>query len=317
MSLISKIQALITAANAKTGETDATLTDAVQTLVDGYGQGGTPTGKKLITDTSETDVAAFATAQVSSDTLLAENIKKDVNILGVVGSLEGGGIDALLYTDQIRFYNRYPSANPDIYAPRVDSCGYMFASTSYGQIYPYTTIKLKTDVNVTSLGRFAWADRPSQKSPLTSVTLDFPSLASCTDYTRLVSGHGNLKFVLGTPLDFTKVTGAGYANWVMASGSWTPTDVYCRYAPNTLHINQDISGATFTDDTMVSIANGLQSGAHKLTLHADMKTKCQTIMGTVSQATEGGATYDFFTASASGTVTLENFITQTKGWTIA
>jgi hypothetical protein len=40
MSIKSKIQSLIAAANAKTGESDATLTDAVQTLVDGYGQGG-------------------------------------------------------------------------------------------------------------------------------------------------------------------------------------------------------------------------------------------------------------------------------------
>lgn len=40
MSIKSKIQSLISAANAKTGESDATLTDAVQTLVDGYGQGG-------------------------------------------------------------------------------------------------------------------------------------------------------------------------------------------------------------------------------------------------------------------------------------
>lgn len=40
MSIRSKIQSLITAANAKTGESDTTLTDAVQTLVDGYGQGG-------------------------------------------------------------------------------------------------------------------------------------------------------------------------------------------------------------------------------------------------------------------------------------
>lgn len=40
MSVLSKIQALITAANNTTGESDTTLTDAVQTLVDGYGQGG-------------------------------------------------------------------------------------------------------------------------------------------------------------------------------------------------------------------------------------------------------------------------------------
>lgn len=40
MSIYSKIQSLLTAANATTGESDTTLTDAVQTLVDGYGQGG-------------------------------------------------------------------------------------------------------------------------------------------------------------------------------------------------------------------------------------------------------------------------------------
>lgn len=43
MSIRSKIQALISAANNTTGESDTTLTDAVQTLVDGYGQGGKET----------------------------------------------------------------------------------------------------------------------------------------------------------------------------------------------------------------------------------------------------------------------------------
>lgn len=48
MSILSKIQALITAANNTTGESDATLTDAVQTLVDGYGQGGDYTGLEIL-----------------------------------------------------------------------------------------------------------------------------------------------------------------------------------------------------------------------------------------------------------------------------
>ena len=39
-SVYGKIQNLITAANTVTGESDTTLTDAVQTLIDGYGQGG-------------------------------------------------------------------------------------------------------------------------------------------------------------------------------------------------------------------------------------------------------------------------------------
>lgn len=40
MSIYSKLSALLTAANTKTGESDTTLTDAMQTLIDGYGQGG-------------------------------------------------------------------------------------------------------------------------------------------------------------------------------------------------------------------------------------------------------------------------------------
>lgn len=40
MSIYSKLSSLLTAANNKTGESDTTLTDAVQTLIDGYGQGG-------------------------------------------------------------------------------------------------------------------------------------------------------------------------------------------------------------------------------------------------------------------------------------
>jgi len=56
-----------------------------------------PTGTKNITDNGETDVTIYATAQVVDADLVAENIKKDVDILGVVGSYEGGNDLALLF----------------------------------------------------------------------------------------------------------------------------------------------------------------------------------------------------------------------------
>lgn len=40
MTVTQKLQALLNASNAKTGESNTTLTDAVQRLVDGYGGGG-------------------------------------------------------------------------------------------------------------------------------------------------------------------------------------------------------------------------------------------------------------------------------------
>ena len=47
-----------------------------------------PTGKLEITGTAEVDCTAYASAQVIDANLVAENIKKDVTILGVTGSYE-------------------------------------------------------------------------------------------------------------------------------------------------------------------------------------------------------------------------------------
>lgn len=60
MNVKEKLQALLTASNATTGETDTTLTDAVQSLIDGYGGGGFPA--ELIT--------AYTTGSVTVPTLM-------------------------------------------------------------------------------------------------------------------------------------------------------------------------------------------------------------------------------------------------------
>lgn len=46
------------------------------------------TGKLTITGTAEVDVTEYATAQVVDANLIAENIKKDVTILGVTGTYQ-------------------------------------------------------------------------------------------------------------------------------------------------------------------------------------------------------------------------------------
>lgn len=51
-------------------------------------KGITPSGKKIITSTAETDVTNFATAQVVDDNLVASNIKKGVSVLGITGTFE-------------------------------------------------------------------------------------------------------------------------------------------------------------------------------------------------------------------------------------
>ena len=64
------------------------------------------------------------------------------------------------------------------------------------------------------------------------------------------------------------------------------------------------------DDSLVSIGNGLitrSSGTASLTLSANSSAKLNTLTGTV---TDGVFT------QGEGTVTLYDFITQTKGWTV-
>lgn len=85
--------------------------------------------------------------------------------------------------------------------------------------------------------------------------------------------------------------------------------------------NPGLNTGVLVDASIVSVANALKGGLatpQTLTIYnAATKAKCSTIVGTVSQVTEDGETYDFFTQDDSGTVTLADFITQTKGWTLA
>lgn len=66
-----------------------------------------------------------------------------------------------------------------------------------------------------------------------------------------------------------------------------------------------------TDATLISIANGLNSAvsSKSITLHSTPKTRCGQIVGTVTDGV--------FTQDDTGSVTLTDFITTTKGWTLA
>lgn len=71
-----------------------------------------PTGKKTITSTAEVDVTNYASAQVVDANLNAGNIKKDISILGITGSYEGGTSDFSIA--EVTFINSSNSASdPD------------------------------------------------------------------------------------------------------------------------------------------------------------------------------------------------------------
>ena len=75
MTAYSKLSALLTAANTKTGESDTTLTDAIQTLIDGYGQGGSSVQTATGTFTGNGAQELSITCSFAPDLVVIERTK--------------------------------------------------------------------------------------------------------------------------------------------------------------------------------------------------------------------------------------------------
>ena len=128
--------------------------------------------------------------------------------------------------------------------------------------------------------------------------------------------------VVDCVFDLSLLTGnAGWANHQTAAGLRE-----IRFKANSYSGGTSTGANTFnfsqspnlSADSLCSIANALKTASGKqLTLHATSKTNCNGIMGRVEQRTDDTGTYDFFVQDDSGTMTLTNFITSVKGWTIA
>ena len=85
-----------------------------------------------------------------------------------------------------------------------------------------------------------------------------------------------------------------------------------QHSPNSL----SMTSAVLSDESLISIANGLCEGAAKtLSLNSTRKTDCDAIMGTVTM--DEYETYHIFTADLNGNTSLTDFITNIKGWTLA
>ena len=84
------------------------------------------------------------------------------------------------------------------------------------------------------------------------------------------------------------------------------------FKPSTIKANVSLShSGALTEASLVSIANGLDGTASgkTLTLHSTSKIDCAAIMGTNDNGT--------FVPDAQGSLSLSNFITTVKGWTLA
>lgn len=118
-----------------------------------------------------------------------------------------------------------------------------------------------------------------------------------------------LREVVGE-LDFSAATGV---TSVFCNHNQNTSLKEMRIAKNTLAISGfNLNVTPISDDSCVSIANGLNESAEGKTI--GLPAKISTIRGTSSLDTAGA--YHIFTADASGTMTLSEFITTIKGWTL-
>lgn len=139
--------------------------------------------------------------------------------------------------------------------------------------------------------------------------------AAAYEFTRSTQAHRIL-----TPGHALLVTSFGNGNYRKFNGT-SLQEFYL--VPNKVTAGEGgIVTGVLIDDSLVSVANALVGGLstpQTLTIsNATTKAKCSTIVGSVSQITDASGTYDFFTQDQdNGTVTLLDFITNTKGWTVA
>lgn len=91
MAITDKLSAIADAIRAKTGESGTMKLEQMPGKIAGISTGITPSGNINITDTQQTDVTNYATAQVVDANLTAENIADGVTVLGIVGTHQGGG----------------------------------------------------------------------------------------------------------------------------------------------------------------------------------------------------------------------------------
>jgi len=90
-----------------------------------------------------------------------------------------------------------------------------------------------------------------------------------------------------------------------------------HFKPNSLSLAvNEASKSTWTNQVAISLANALkESVSNTITLKSSARPMFDLILGTVSL--DETQTYHIFTADVNGTTTLTEFITQTKGWTLA
>lgn len=162
-----------------------------------------------------------------------------------------------------------------------------------------------TQTTVFSLYRLLFSASGVKKLCLTG------NLNLCTSYMNILNGAYDVEEI-DAIFDFTSCAGTGDCVINSSSAPRNAKLKEIRFAPNTCQQNLNIFGfSALSDASLVSAGNCLINSisGKTMTLYSELKTRCSTLMGN----NENG----LFVADENGTMSLADFITTVKGWTLA
>ena len=276
--LTDGINALTQYANEVTGKQDTTLSDAVGSLVEGYGGGGDVWSNYIGTLSNH-----FAYAQFDENQ------------------------DIVLDCSNVVFTS---AGDTNVNIP-LDG---MFQNARRMKSIKLIGLKRNSN-NTTTFNNFVLKDGYYSAFSENLEVVSIPDMELyCSTSISAFEGRTHLK-VVDILFNMSKISNynSGYNFRRMFQGCSALEEV--RFVPNTiLWMNYQIFNVSqvLSDASLVSIANGLYEGAtqyNSLALLSTPKARCSTLMG---NNVDG-----LFVADENGTLTLADFITTIKGWTLA
>lgn len=143
------------------------------------------------------------------------------------------------------------------------------------------------------------------ETPTLEFDIDFSSVSTIGN---LVINSPHLERIIGSPIDFSSMSASTFYVTPFSNCSNLQE---VRFVANTLIRKINFAPCvSFSLDTLISLANSLSS-----TTPSDIQLP--NSKRSMTEATYGTVTDGIFTADPSGMTSLADFITTTKGWTIA
>lgn len=242
------------------------------------------------------------------------NIKNPLTIVKQEG---GGSWDIFIVSLSGTLSRATINSNISLNVPNCTSITGLFGSAAGSQA-TFTNenpiVEIKNSDKLTSMTQaFRYAGGDTWGSATITGTMTIKLTGDLSKVTGYASAFQRSRVgVIDADIDFSSITSAGGIDNMFNVTSLLTS---VRFVPNTLGVSLNFGvGNNINNASLVSLANCLKNNVTAtLTLPTSIETRVESIMGTVTTV-EGVNT---FIADASGTVTLSDFITTIKGWSLS